>query len=150
MATSTITNTLTDLNGDPVAGVTVIARLKPGAAFRVTEGTEIAPQDETTTDNDGIWSLALERQTNIDPSDTYYEIEERIPDAKGGPKFHSIQVGASNQTLQAARVDVLPADVAATYLTQAAGDALYASASSLGTYAAAQLALATLNRQVFS
>lgn len=132
MATSTISNTIKDLNGDPVEGVVVIVRLLPGTGFRIAEGTEIAPQDTTVTDSNGLWSIALEQQANITPADTGYEVEEQIPDAKGGPKFHSIQVGSSSATLKASLVSPLPDAGGPTYLTQEAADARY---QALGSFA---------------
>jgi hypothetical protein len=129
MASSTISNTIIDVNGDAVVGARIIARLKPGPGFRVTEGTELAPETETETDANGLWSLALERNSNISPAGTSYEIEEQIPDAI---RFWPIQVGASNATLQASIVSPLPEVTAQTYLTQEAADARYQALGSFG------------------
>jgi hypothetical protein len=129
MPVSVISNTIVDVNGDAVVGARIIARLKPGPGFRVTEGTELAPETETETDANGLWSLALERNSNISPAGTSYEIEEQIPDAI---RFWPIQVGDANATLQASIVSPLPEVTAQTYLTQEAADARYQALGSFG------------------
>lgn len=141
MALSNITNLLTDLNGTPIAAVRVIARLIPGG-FRIAEGSEIASQDETTSDAGGNWSIALERNANISPAGTYYEIEEQIPDLNGGPRIYPVSVGATNQTLQAALVSPIPSVSGPTYLTQTSADARYQQLGSLGSGTPATVATA--------
>ena len=134
MATSAITNTILDLSGTAVSDVVIVARLKPGPGFRIA-GTseEVASQITTTSAAAGTWSLTLERQANITPLGSYYEIEEQIPDSKGGLKSWTITVGDVGQTLFAALVNTLPADVGPTYLTQTTGDARYAQLGNLGS-----------------
>lgn len=137
MSTSTISNTLTDASGDPVVGARVVARLVPSPAFRVGDASEIQPLVETATDENGEWSLVLEEQANITPSDSHYEIIEYQDDR---PRRHTIQVAATDQSLFAALVTPPPAADGNTYITQASGDARYqqlgggfGSVSSVGT-----------------
>lgn len=132
MATSTISNTITDLNGTPLEGVTIEVELKPGPGFRISDSSEVSSSDETTTDSNGDWSIALERNTNIDPTGSYYEVRELIDDTDGGPRVWSIQVGASNQTLRASLVSEPPASSGPSYLTQGSADARYQALDSLG------------------
>lgn len=141
MATSTISNTIKDPTGTAVAGVPVIVRLK-GGSFRITEGTEIAREERTETDVNGLWSLDLERNSNIDPTGTYYTVEEQVPDERGGRRVFTFIVGATNQVLKAALVAPAPAIVGPTYLTQAAADARYVQLGSIGGSAPADVATA--------
>jgi hypothetical protein len=143
MATSNISNTILDLSGSAVSDVVVVARLKPGPGFRIYEGTEVASQVTTTSASTGAWSLTLEQnepadpvdatKLGISPSGSYYEIEEQIPDAKGGLKSWTVTVGTTSQTLYAALVTTLPADVGPTYLTQSSGDARYSQLGNIGS-----------------
>ena len=143
MATSNISNTILDLSGSAVSDVVVVARLKPGPGFRIYEGTEVASQVTTTSASNGAWSLTLEQnepadpvdatKLGISPSGSYYEIEEQIPDAKGGLKSWTVTVGTTSQTLYAALVTTLPADVGPTYLTQTSGDARYSQLGNIGS-----------------
>ena len=143
MATSNISNTILDLSGSAVSDVVVVARLKPGPGFRIYEGTEVASQITTTSASSGAWSLTLEQnepadpvdatKLGISPSGSYYEIEEQIPDAKGGLKSWTVTVGTTSQTLYAALVTTLPADVGPTYLTQSSGDARYSQLGNIGS-----------------
>jgi hypothetical protein len=139
MATSVISNTITDPSGTALSGVRVVARLVPAPCFRA-DASEISPLEETETDGSGGWSLTLEETAGITPEDTYYEVVEYIPRASGGTRRHTIQVGASNQSLYAALVVPPPAVAGPTYLTQESGDLRYAqlgggfgSPSSVGT-----------------
>lgn len=102
MATSTITNTITDATGAALSGVIVVIRLLPRGAWRTTEGTEIAPVYYTTTNGSGIWSATLEETANITPTGSYYEVEERLTARQGGPRKHDFEVPAGNVTLFAA------------------------------------------------
>jgi hypothetical protein len=139
MATSTISNTVTDPSGVAVAGVTVKATLVPTLRpFRSATFAEVAATVSTVSNGSGAWSLVLERNSDIVPSGTWYLIEEQIPTANGGPRFYEIQVGSSNQTLLASLVTpaeqqpiVVPAGT--TYISQAAADARYQALGSLGS-----------------
>ena len=143
MATSNISNTILDLSGSAVSDVVVVARLKPGPGFRIYEGTEVASQVTATSASNGAWALTLEQnepadpvdatKLGISPSGSYYEIEEQIPDAKGGLKSWTVTVGTTSQTLYAALVTTLPADVGPTYLTQTSGDARYSQLGNIGS-----------------
>lgn len=132
MATSTISNTVKDPTGAVVADAKIIIRLAPCGGFRVTEGTEVAQRYETVTDTNGLWSITLERNSNITPANTYYEVEEQIPLSRGGSKRWIFQVGATNQSLSAAIVTVVPDLSLSSYLTQAAADARYQQLAALG------------------
>lgn len=125
MATSNITNTIEDPSGNPVENVRVVARLMPCGAFRTADSVEVAREVETISDSNGDWSLALERNAGLTPSNTVYRITEHIPAASGGPQVWTIQVGDSNQTVLAALVDPPPAAQASSFLTQASADARY-------------------------
>lgn len=131
MATSAITNTITDPAGTAVASVRVVAKLMPTAGFRVDTGAEVARIVEATSNSSGVWTLNLERAANITPANTTYEVTEHIPDASGGKRVWNISVGASNQSVSAALVTPLAAQTA-TYLTQASADARYQQIGALG------------------
>lgn len=123
--TSTITNTVKDLNGTPIVGVSVDILLKPSGAFRIDDSTEIAPKETVVTDVNGTWSVNLERTSNISPANSHYLVTEKIPVANGGPSTWAIQVGAANQTLLAALIIPAPSSSSSLFLTQATGDARY-------------------------
>ena len=141
MSTSTISSTITDATGDPVVGARIVCRLVPAPAFRTSDGSEIDPVVETVTDSSGNWSLVLEETASISPSNTNYEVVEYLP---SGPRKHTIQVGASDQSLFAALVTPPPAADGNTYLTQASADARYQQVGALGG-AAADVAAAASN-----
>lgn len=130
MATSNVTNSHTA--GSELDGVAVIARLKPGGGFKVDTAAEVDAYAETTFSS-GSWTLALEQQANITPDGSYWEIEEQIPAANGGPRVWAVSVGASNSTLQAARITPSLSPSLANYLTQEAADARYAAIGSGST-----------------
>jgi hypothetical protein len=134
MPTSTITNTTTDPSGAVVPNVAVSVTLfgqsaggppVPAAGFRISDGSEVVQTINLTSSNAGVWSIPLERNSNITPANTFYVAVENFPIASGGPRYWFFQVGSLNQTLQAALVSPLPALSASTFLTQTAGDARY-------------------------
>lgn len=131
--TSTISNVVKDPSGAALVGVPVSVTLMPAGGFRVDDATEVARAYNTVTDGSGSWSIALERNSNITPSNTTYEVVELIPAANGGLRVTTIQVGASNQTLLAAQVATPPAAAQSAFLTQAAADARYQALGSLGS-----------------
>lgn len=140
MPSSTISNTILDPNGVAIANVPVTVRLMPTGGFRVDTFTEVARVVEATSNASGFWSLALERNSNITPgtTSTWYEVTETIPNADGGTRTWTIQVGASDQTVLASLVTpaqpqptVVPPGV--TYISQASGDARYQAVGSLGS-----------------
>lgn len=104
----------------------------PCAGFRA-DATEVAQRYDTVTASNGTWSATLERNSNITPAGTYYEVEERIPASRGGSKVWQFVVGATNQTLAAAAVSVVPDLSLSSYLTQAAADLRYQQLSAYGT-----------------
>lgn len=125
MATSAITNTIQDPSGTALADVTVIARLKPGPGFR-PDFTEIAQIESTTTDSNGKWTLTLERTAGIIPANSWWEIEEQIPESSGGPRVWTISVGSSAATLYASLVTPSTSTGFTNYISQSAADARYA------------------------
>ncbi len=125
MPTSTITNTVTGPSGTALANIPVKVSLYPKGAFRISDSSEVATQVFTTTNASGVWSLALEQTANISPANSYYVVEEQIPQYQGGARSYAFQVGAVNTTLLASLISVLPDLPANTYLTQAAADARY-------------------------
>lgn len=106
MPTSIISNVITDASGTPLAGVPVIITLVPHAAFRVSDSSEVAPRQTVTTDTTGTWSMALERNSNITPADSFYDVEEQLPTTQGGPRHWAIQVGDADATLRASLIPV--------------------------------------------
>lgn len=129
MATSTISNTIEDPSGTPIEGVRVVAKLMPSGGFRTADAVEVARYVETTTDASGDWSLSLERNAGITPSNSYYQITEYVP---GDPATWLVSVGSSNQTVLAAQTRPL-GSAAAQYLTQASADSRYQALGSLGS-----------------
>lgn len=122
--TSVISNSVKDPNGGAVANCLVEVRLMPTAGFRIDDGLEVARVKTTLTDVNGAWSLALERNSNISPASTYYEVVEYIPDAQGGRRVWLIQVGAAPASVSSSLVTPTQVQVS-QYLTQALGDARY-------------------------
>ena len=136
MASSPLTNRILDPSGTALSGVTVNARLIPASGFRSDSPyAELATLESTTTDSSGDWVLNLERNSNITPTGTQWEIEERIPDANGGPKTWRCNITATaTVTLLAALVTSPPPLSSTTYITQATGDARYLVNSSTTTF----------------
>jgi len=122
---STIHNTVTDLDGTPIEGAPVIIRLRPGPGFRVDDFVEVASEERTTTDASGFWDQPLERNANINPSGTYYEVEEQIPARAGGTRLWAVLVGDIDSSLLGALVVMPSARAAPVTLTQPIGDARY-------------------------
>lgn len=104
MATSVISNQVVS------GGVfTVTATLRPGPGFRIDTETEVRRIETTTSDGTGAWTLTLERNSNIEPAGTWWDIEEELPQSIS-PIHHtfSIIVGASNQNVHDAIAPILP------------------------------------------
>lgn len=137
MATSRISNTVKSPDGTAISGVSVVAMLMPSGGFRISDFTEVARIVRTTTNASGLWQLDLERNANVTPSNSWYEIVEDIPAAHGGRRVWTIAVGASDQSLLGSLVTpaeqqptVVPAGT--VYLDQAAADARYAALDTIG------------------
>jgi putative SOS response-associated peptidase YedK len=133
MATSIITHTITGPTGTALSAVPVIIRLVPRGAFRTADGSEVAPTYVTTTNASGVWSATLERNSGISPANSFYEVEQQLSPAQGGPRKYTFQVGAGNATLFASLISPIPDTAAAGYITQASADARYVL--SPGSYA---------------
>lgn len=129
MATSTISGSVIDGSGTALEGIRVVARLS-AAGYKEDNGDEISPSVETETDSSGDWSLALERNTNVQPDGTYWKIEVHYPQ---GVRRWPILVGASDQNIFAALVAPAPEVSGPTYLTQAAADLRYQTLGGLGS-----------------
>lgn len=126
MPTSLITHTATDPSGTAVgAGYEVECFLMPTAGFRISDSTGITRRLATTTDSSGFFQFALERQSNITPSDSFYLIVIHLPESLGGTQTWSVRVGASNSSLYAALVIPSSSSGLALYLTQETADARY-------------------------
>ncbi len=146
MATGVITNKLQDPSGTPLAGVTVNARLMPSpTGFRSTTFFEITQLATTVTNASGDWQLVLEINTDIEPGDSYWQIEELIPETAGDMRVWSIQVGSGTNSLYASLVSTPPTVSVPSYITQSSGDARYApfSGLTLGSVQAVGTATAT-------
>lgn len=123
MATVIITNTIKDPSGTGIPDVEIKARLRPVPGFRTADSSEVSPEEITTTDGNGAWSLTLEKNADITPTGTYWEIEEKL---ETGSVVWNV-VASANTTLRASLVDPLPTLLGGTYLTQETGDARYVS-----------------------
>lgn len=121
MSKATITNKITDASGNPVAGCAVEVQLLPGGGFRTLDSSEVAQTLRTVTDSSGVWSLPLERNQDILPSGTYYQVVEKIP---GGERKWNIQV-SHNGSLLDALVATPPSIPPTQFLTQDSADARY-------------------------
>lgn len=127
MATSVLSNTILTPSGLAIPSVLVIARLRGVVGgFKASTSTEIATAVSTTSDVAGAWTLTLERNADILPLGSYWEIEEQIPAASGGSRLWAVTVGSVNVNLLAALLTAPPPGTTEVqYLTQAAGDARY-------------------------
>lgn len=126
MATGIITGNITDLSGTDLSGITVTARLRPGGGFRTSGGGSLAHLESTTTDASGDYSLTLERNADISPSGSWYEIEEAVPDAYGGPRIFTVSVTAGTHTAYSSLVTPTTGSGFTNYISQSAADARYA------------------------
>lgn len=131
MPTGALSSTITDPSGTAIVGVVVNARLKPRGGFRA-DATEVSNLESTTTDASGNYSFTLEYNSNITPAGTYWEVEEQIPDASGGPQTWACNVAAASQTVFASLISTLPATATGTYLTQSQADSRYQALGSFG------------------
>ena len=109
-----IFNTIRTPAGAPVSGVVVTATLIfVGAGFRVASGTggligtEVTAQVTTTSDVNGYWALVLEKNSNILPSNTHYEVNENVDASIGGSRNYYITVSQDISNLQGALVTAL-------------------------------------------
>lgn len=118
--------TITDPSNVPIAGVVVIARLRPvKAGIRVDDLSVITGELRAVTDVNGSYSLTLERNGNITPANTYWEIEERIPRTKGGTKTWAVVSGATNFNISTAGTITIPEQLADTGISLEAADLRY-------------------------
>ncbi len=129
MATTTVSGVIHDPSGTGIEGVTVNARLVP---FGWTGTVGIAQLETTTTSASGAYSLTLERNSDILPAGTWYEIEEQIPTSAGGPRIFTISVKSSSSSVYGSLVTPSQSTGFSTYLTQAAADARYATSVATG------------------
>ena len=97
--TSLISNTTTDVSGVVVPNVPVsvslvgqIATTAPPmlvAGYRNDDFSETVQTANAISNNAGFWQLALERNSNITPGNTYYMVVEQFPASNGGPNTFS-------------------------------------------------------------
>ncbi len=140
--TSVGSRTITDPANDPIIGVKVIARLRPvEAAIRVDDETELLGYATTTTNSSGYYEFTLERNGNITPANTYWEIEEQVPRNKGGTQVWAIVVGASDFDISQAGIITVPEFFPDVALTVEAGDLRYLGIGELSPYAGQFVAL---------
>lgn len=124
MSTGTITNRLRDPSGTALSGVTVTARLVPNpSGFQTSTFYEISQLESTTTDANGDWALVLERNADITPGDTAWQIIEDIPPSAGPARTWLVQVASGTNTLYASLVSTPPGTNVPSYVTQTSGDA---------------------------
>ncbi len=132
--TSIATRTITDPSGVPVVGAVIVARLRPvAAAVRVDDLTAISGEVRTTTNASGVYSLTLERNGNITPANTYWEIEERIPRLNGGTKMWAV-VAPATATFNPATTGIAfaPESFGETPLSVEAADLRYILSGGVG------------------
>lgn len=108
MATGTITNTIKDPSGNAIASVIVTFTLKPGPGFRISDGTEIAEITTATSNSSGVYTINLEQNANITPTNSYYEVNEAVPQSLGGPNIWTIQVQSGTHTVLESLASILP------------------------------------------
>lgn len=123
MSTALLSNTVVDASGVAVAACPVVVRLRPSSAFRALDGVEIATMVTLTSAGDGTWSQALERTDQLVPPNCWYDVEEQIPEARGGPKSYSVLV-TGNTTVANGRVQPSSQSYAGL-LTQETADLRY-------------------------
>lgn len=149
---STGYRTITDASNAPVVGAVIIARLRPvGAAIRVDDATECSGEVRAVTDGAGFYQIPLERNGNLTPANTYWEIEERIPRSKGGTKVWAVVSGAVNFNIATAGIQTVPEFFPDVALSLEAGDLRYEPLGGGGgggnlsprTFAAMNLTVAT-------
>ena len=93
MATTTVTGTITDPAGTPLPDVPVMAVLvAPQGAYLADDTAELVSRVETTTDDDGEWSLALTPNTGIVPAGTSYRVTRLVA---GRAQVNTITVPSS-------------------------------------------------------
>jgi len=99
LATSLVSNVVKDLSGVAVPGVFVVIELIPQPAFRQSDGSEIAHRLQTVTDNNGSWSVALERSININPLTAIYKVTEYVLPVQGGPRSYYFTIPGGDTAL---------------------------------------------------
>lgn len=103
-------NTIKDPSGNVLSNVQVIVTLMPTAGFRNDYSlAEVARRVDTDTDTFGYWELPLEANANITPANTWYEVNELIPDVDGGKRVWYVRVAAGvAASVSASQVTSLP------------------------------------------
>lgn len=132
MSTAVLSNVTKDPSNAPVPGVVVRCRLRPGPGWRADQ-SEVATEVDLTSDPvTGAWSVLLERNTDITPAGTWYEIVEEIPATAGGTRSYAVSVAGAGGSVQASLVTPSASTGLLAYLTQTAGDARYQVIGALG------------------
>ncbi len=118
MATSILTDVVKDPGGNVVGtspGTQVNFRLmangSPTPGFRISDNVNVASLIVTSASTAGAISQALENNTNITPSGTYYVAEILCPTSQGGTQEWALlsSSSASPQTFKQALAAALPA-----------------------------------------
>ena len=106
MATGTLYEYIEDALGNPIPNVVVTARLRPGAGWRSSDYAQIAGAVTARTDGTGYFSLVLERNADILPANTFYEVTLEFPDRR--TRQYKVSVGAGASSLYASQVTPPP------------------------------------------
>lgn len=131
MATTVISNSLTNPSSDPAPDFFVNARLMTlsgqTGGFRLSTGSTEIASVVTTAASSGTWSLALENNANIIPSQSFYVIEELVPSSFGGTREWPCisSTSALTQTLYEALANPIPSGGGSYGLTRSLADSLY-------------------------
>lgn len=132
MATGTITNTLLDPDGDPIPGITVIARLSRLPSSRLDDDSTVTPPEATVSNASGVWTLELEASSNLS-NGSQWVIEERIPSPQGGSVHTLVNVIAgTTQDLADARITSVTGAPAGSFYSTEQIDALLGNLDTAG------------------
>jgi hypothetical protein len=134
-----VQNVLQDLNGTPIPNVKVFITLYADFGFKMDDGSEITPVEQTLTDSSGKWSVLLESNDNITPSGTLYRLEEQVPKNKGNTRIFFFRVSntlpvppAINNVKDLLVPEVRPLGTTGMFLTQDQAEATYAHKGEVG------------------
>jgi hypothetical protein len=91
VATSVLNGTI----GVSVENVLVVATLRP-YGFVTVGGAALPVRKTDLTDSAGAYTFTLTQNDDIDPTNTYWEIEERLPAEYGGYRLWAVLIGSSS------------------------------------------------------
>jgi hypothetical protein len=137
MPTQVISGSIRTPDDVALEDVTVIAMLKPvNSGLEIDHGGVVTGRVETTTDSGGEWSLTLERNNNIQPSGTFWEITQKVKGVYGGEVISAIVVGDSDATLQQSIIASAPAVAPPELVSFDTGDARWGTPDELAEFVA--------------